>query len=264
MFTWNNFPADHEQILGEVGSFMIYQHELGENGTNHLQGYVEFSGQKRISALKKINSSIHWESRRGTQQQAIDYCSKEDTRVMGPWEHGQRKAQGARSDLEAAKAILDAGGTTLDIADSDFGAYVKYNKAFDRYKREITPTRNWGMQVYVYWGPPGTGKTRKAFEEHPDAFFKPDGEWWDGYTGQDTVVIDDFYGGMRWCFLLKLLDRYPLAVPFKGGFHQFVSKTIIFTSNVDICDWYDFEGKPNMKIGALERRITQKIHFDKI
>lgn len=263
MFTWNNFGEDFETVIAAWGAtYAIFQHEVGEEGTPHIQGYLEFDKQQTMGGLKRLHNSVHWEKRRGNQQQAVDYCSKEDTRVSGPYEFGIKKQQGKRSDLDAAKAVLDAGGDVLDIADSDFTAYLKYNKGFDRYKREITKARNWQMEVLVFWGPPGTGKTRKAFEEHPDAFFKPDGDWWDGYTGQDTVVIDDFYGGLPWSFLLKLLDRYPLLVPFKGGFHQFISKRIIFTSNVDIDQWYDFIGKPKMKVDALKRRITQKTHFD--
>lgn len=263
VFTWNNFDDDFkEKIEGWNSSFAIYQCEVGEEGTPHVQGYLEFSKVKRMSAMKKLHKSIHWESRKGTQKQAIDYCSKDESRVDGPWETGTKKVQGSRTDLNEVKAIIDGGGSTLDIADTHFEVYCKYNKAIDRYKREITPKRNWAMNVFVYWGPPGTGKTRKAFEEHPDAYFKPSGDWWDGYTGQDTVVIDDFYGGMPWTKLLQLCDRYPLLVPNKGGHHQFVSKTIIFTSNVDICDWYDFAGKPAMKLDALARRITKKVHFN--
>ena len=41
--------------------------------------------------------------------------------------------------------------------------------------------------------PSGTGKSRWVAATWPDAFWKsPESKWWDGYSGQETVVLDDF------------------------------------------------------------------------
>jgi hypothetical protein len=69
-------------------------------------------------------------------------------------------------------------------------------------------------------------------------------------------VIDDFYGWLPWSFLLQLCDRYAMRVPTKGGHLPFLSKVIIFTSNVHPSEWYDYISKPHMKLDALLRRIT--------
>lgn len=42
-----------------------------------------------------------------------------------------------------------------------------------------------------YTGLPGTGKTRKAREDNPGAYYKLQNKWWDGYQGQKTVIMDD-------------------------------------------------------------------------
>ena len=152
----------------------------------------------------------------------------------------------------------------VDVADEHFEVWVKYHKAFEKYKRLQTKPRNWAMDVRVYWGDAGTGKTRRAFEEFPNAYIKPHGKWWDDYDGQECVILDDFYGWLPWSFMLQLLDRYPLQVETKGGSVQFTSKVIIITSNVDTCGWYDFDSKPHMKIEALERRISSKVHFNSV
>lgn len=42
-----------------------------------------------------------------------------------------------------------------------------------------------------------------------------------GYDAHPCVILDDFRP--EWCklsFLLRLLDRYAMRVPFKGGFRQ--------------------------------------------
>ena len=50
-----------------------------------------------------------------------------------------------------------------------------------------------GPEVWVLWGPSGTGKSRFVAACWPDAFWKaPESKWWDGYSGQETVVLDDF------------------------------------------------------------------------
>ena len=45
-----------------------------------------------------------------------------------------------------------------------------------------------------YWivGAPGLGKSRTVRARWPNLFNKPCNKWWDGYTHQETVLIDDF------------------------------------------------------------------------
>lgn len=82
-FTWNNYPKDWENKL--YGSMVphfakiVMQEETGENGTPHIQGYVEF--KKKIRPLGTIGiKEIHWEKCRNVKA-SIEYCQKEDTRT---------------------------------------------------------------------------------------------------------------------------------------------------------------------------------------
>lgn len=98
VFTWNN-PADNYRdkmeslVDSNDAQYLVYQMEEGEEGTPHLQGYIEWTGRKTLTACKKLLPKAHWEPRKGTQEQAIEYCTKEDTRVDGPWELGEKKKQ---------------------------------------------------------------------------------------------------------------------------------------------------------------------------
>lgn len=83
--------------------------------------------------------------------------------------------------------------------------------------------------------------------------------WFDGYQGEDIVLIDDFYGWLPWTFLLKLLDRYPLRVQTKFGVVPFRSKIVYITSNVHPDKWYSYG--ENMVYEALRRRIDTITHF---
>lgn len=76
--------------------YAIWQLEVGENGTPHLQGYLELANGKSMSAVHAIPGLARAAlfERKGSAQQAIAYCSKEDSRVDGPWTFGTPSSQG--------------------------------------------------------------------------------------------------------------------------------------------------------------------------
>lgn len=98
VFTLNNPTAQEEALLNSlvpnVAVYVVFQREKGEvQGTEHFQGYIELKAKKTLHAMRSLLERAHLEPRKGTQQQAIDYSKKEDTRIDGPWEFGTPKAQ---------------------------------------------------------------------------------------------------------------------------------------------------------------------------
>lgn len=165
-----------------------------------------------------------------------------------------------RSDLHAVVERINGGANIEEIAEEHGVEVVKYHRGLqfliglkDRHRDP-----NVEPEIRIYWGESGTGKTRKAIEEFPDAYIltKPnkDGNvWFDNYRGQKTVIIDEFYGWIPYDMLLRMCDRYPLQVPFKGGFVKFQATRTIFTSNKPWKEWY-----PNIDdTSAFERRIRE-------
>lgn len=252
VFTLNNPSELEDPKLWNGVRYLVYQREAGENQTPHLQGYVVMQKVARRSALKKLNPRCHWEVRRGTHDEAREYCMKEEGRLEGPFEVGDPPdKQGKRSDLEAVKDRIIEGASSLEIANEFFGQWIRYNRAFDKYKLLLKQQRNEETIVSVYYGPTGTGKSRCCREKYPNAYWKSNSKWWDGYEGQEHVVIDEFYGWFPYDFILRLLDRYPLNVETKGGIVAFTSKYIHITSNQSPNKWY----KPSLAYAPLERRI---------
>lgn len=255
-FTLNNYTQEEYQQLTTLKDGICYTivgKEAGEQGTPHLQGYLECTNRISMRALKtRIGlNGIHLEARRGTQAQAITYCKKEGDFVeVG----NKRPGQGSRSDLQDIKRDIEEGTSEIDIASSHFNKWVIYRRSFSAYRNLLHANVSRPAPVVrVLWGPTGTGKTRRVHEALGTLWSWPGGQWFDGYSGQDNVLFDDFRGDIPFAFLLRLLDRYKLQVPVKGGFVWWYPKVIWITSNLPVEEWYTL----GEDIAPLLRRITE-------
>lgn len=281
-FTINN-PGDEFDLPSNV-KMLLSNREVGATGTTHHQGYVEFNTSVALSHLRNWNRRGHFEIRKGTQEQAILYCCKDylnDTgdvaslydvtlealEGFGFVSAGLDKTQLLRdflktlsskkiSKLTQLKLLIDEGWTEKQIADYDFDTWCRSHRALSQYRLMCVTPRNWEMEVIVIYGPTGTGKSKFCNETYPGCYWKQRGKWWDNYSHQDTVCLDEFYGWLQWDVLLRLSDRYPLLVETKGGQIQFSSKTLVFTSNTEPSKWYK-----DVYFSAFVRRVTKWIYM---
>lgn len=80
-FTLNNY--DKKDIKNLEKEFKdekyVFQEEVGENGTKHLQGVVTFKNQRYMNGLKMIDDRIHWEVCKNVMA-SRQYCQKKETR----------------------------------------------------------------------------------------------------------------------------------------------------------------------------------------
>lgn len=270
IFTINNY--DH--LLGwdpEKMVYLIYQEEIGQSGTPHLQGYVELKKQWRLAALKTYlgGDHVHIERRMGTQQEAVTYNSKEDTRKVGtsPYEYGEKRTQGKRSDILTLRDAVYAGKRKRDIIADDELAVVhcKYHRWYNDIVSQTRPERVGQLKVILHVGKTGTGKTRYVEDKHlkdKEYWVAPVSNgtvWFDNYDGHQTVLIDDFAGAashMTLSMLLNILDRYVRQVPTKGGHVWWYPSTIYITTNIHPIKWYKWEDRQEQYL-ALERRFTE-------
>jgi len=162
--------------------------------------------------------------------------------------------QGKRTDLDEIKELLDEGASSNDIADTHFNKWVVYRRSFTAYKAMKQAKRSWKTNVQVLYGKTGTGKSRFAQDQVGDRrMWSPgDYKWFDGYDGQEVVIIDDYRGEYDLPMFLNLFDRYPMQVPVKGGFVNWCPKKVYITSNVDPDLWYETDG---FSIEAFRRRL---------
>lgn len=261
VFTYNNPDALLDFSTCKWVRYAIYSEEIGADGTNHFQGYVELRANRKLSFLKKLIPGAHWEMRRGTQLEAIRYSSKaeDDTFVAGPYEYGTpTKGQGSRQDLLALKADLDSGKSLRYLSQEHFSTFLRFYRSIQSYM--VLNAQQVDRQpplVSWYFGPTGTGKSFSCYSAYPSAFWLSANNWWDGYSGERVIVLDDFNGWLPFHFLLRLLDRYPFTVETKGATRIFEATRIILTSNFLPHQLY--RKIPN--IDALIRRIHNYVFF---
>ncbi len=244
--------------------YLVGQLERGKNGTHHLQLYIQLWKRKRLTWLKNnLWAGAHYERRRGTHQQAVDYVTKADTRVNvhDTYLYGTPVVtQGQRNDILAFRDAVAAGRTLQELVlDDDL---CKVVAARPRFQQTVLmalqmDARTEPTILHIRWGPSHTGKSHWA-RQQPGAqyWLSPprceDGAvWWCGYAGQHTVVVDEFDGYLSQKTIKRLVDKYPFQVQTKGGSVPFVSKEVIILSNISPRCWW---GAPTEM--AVLRRVT--------
>jgi len=252
--TLNNYTNDEEfeLLFPELPiTYIIIGYETGESGTPHMQMYMEVNHKVRMTTMKRWPgfSRVHFESRKGTQEEAINYCKKD-----GLWfEIGEKKkklGRGQRRDLDEVREAANEGG----MKEVSSWGNAQQIRVAEKYLTYNEPKRTEKPTVVWLYGKTGCGKSRMAHEMFPDAYTKSDGsKWWDGYDRHENVILDDFRGNwMNFNELLTLLDRYERRVEFKGGSRQFVAKNIVITSCAHPLATYTNVGE---RIDQLIRRI---------
>jgi len=188
---------------------------------------------------------------------------KAETHIMGPWEFGKMSQQGDRNDLTAYKAELCSEKKLTDLTE-DFGTMMiryPHGTKFVRevYQRGITKNvRRLDLQVIVLIGETRSGKTRYVYDTEGMENVYPistygDKIWFDGYDGEKVLLLDDFYGGIKYGILLNLLDIYPLRLDIKGCSTWARWEKVYITSNAHPRMWY--KNLENTK--ALFARFTK-------
>lgn len=254
--------------IGEGLTYFVGQLEVGEAGTPHIQFLVKYiQVQSLASALNKLRWTCHLEVVRD-RARAQDYCQKEETRSEGPWEIGTSPAQGKRNDLADIQEHLRTGGGMHSVVEDHFGTFVRYGRGITQaqgiYAAKRGQTYRGRKMTSVYWGDAGTGKTRKAYEDDPELYClqkDADTVWFDAYEGQKTLLLDDYYGWIKWGFFLNLLDGHPCRLPRKGS-HTWAEWTrVIITSNQPVEEWYPNKWEDLRCRKALIDRIRDKTEF---
>jgi len=271
-FTLNNYTEEDEVRLTRDSpdnqhAYIIIGKEVGECGTPHLQGYVEYDSAYTMKRTKELLGStrIHLEPRRGTQKQAIDYCKKEgdffEFGVKKKTLKDESKSEEKNKTLQYLAMLKN--GNMREIAEDPDCTYTifKHIREIAALVEEPRDTTK-PMNVRWYYGPTGTGKTRRAYWEahryEGRVYVKSTStKWFDGYDGQENIIFDDLRSSwFEYSYLLKLLDRYPTQVECKGGSRQWKALNVWVTSPFKPNEMYE-KMQENDKTDSIEQLVRR-------
>lgn len=273
-FTINNDETNGDQLLQTFSApnlpngvrYVVWQQERGELGTLHLQGFIEFTANWRMRrVVDLLGGHAHVEIARGSAQQNRDYCTKEQSRVKGPFEFGQiaENGGGKGKPLQQATQMINEGKSLKQVAAALPEVYVRNGRGLRELKNALAKKTLRKVKVICIIGGTGIGKTWWVYNNNHwgiDEIYKPlygnSGMWWDHYEGEKVLFLDEFKAQIPLQKLLQILDIYPFQSEVKGSSISAAWETVVICSNSPPDSWY-----PNMRdrspdeYMALRRRV---------
>lgn len=241
-FTFTNHDTDFDYDTLDMNKFRWVgkgRETAPTTGKLHDQGffYVRDAtawGKTALRNLGKHFNGAHVEPMISKILNNEYYCSKEGT--LEEW--GIMPKQGLRDDIKECVDEVVAGNLTPNqVCVENPGFYHQYGRTLEKaYEIGLRKQFRTWMTTCTWWtGPSNSGKSHNAFKDfHPDTHFVlefDDGGFWENYKGQETVILNEFRGEIRFSKLLALIDKWPMYVKQKGkGTFPFLAKHIHITS----------------------------------
>lgn len=256
VFTWNNYTEDSIAHLASLEcKYMIYGKEVAPTtGTPHLQGFIVFANPRsRTGAIAAIGKGVYVAIARGDELQNEVYCSKDKAYFEKGVRPKTQKEKGVTEKQRWADALTAAKEGRVDDIPADIRfRYYNTCKAIARDNMVAPPALDELANLWIY-GPSGCGKSSISRKMHPTAYIKnPKSKWWDGYLGQDAVIIDDIDPYMKALgYELKIYgDHYAFPAETKGSALMIRPKVVIITSQY----WPEQIWDDKETIDAIKRR----------
>lgn len=181
-FTVNNWTSDEHSYLRQLAweqcvKYMIFGKEVGEQGTPHLQCFVQFHSNKRWSWVRTWlpARAARLQAANGTPWENREYCRKdgdfEEYGITPRETYSRSQAGGAANKRKWEDALASAKAGALDEIPADM--LIRYYNTFQRIAKDfMTPPGPLegpcGLWIH---GTTGTGKSHAVHTQHPGQFY---------------------------------------------------------------------------------------------
>nr|QXP07664.1 MAG: replication associated protein [Arizlama virus] len=245
--------------------YMMYQVERAPTtGKIHLQGFICLTGPLRLGELKThYGARAHWERSRGTIAQNVEYVSKEESRLCGPFELGTKPEGGAQANKRKWEDVKQMAqqGLTRDQILMDMPHLASQHRGIDALIQATRPQPAISREIEVFYltGPTGVGKTHHALNRFPNAFVirgkYMEGKSFDMYNYETTLIMDE-WTPFEWPLTLMntILDKWKCPLTCRYNNKYAFWNSVVITTNVPIDDCYNL--CLQMQRDSFRRRVT--------
>lgn len=271
--TFNNYTdkniLEFKKLLKDKNQ-LVYGLEVGSNGTPHIQGAIIIHNKITFTTLKKKLPGWHIEIKykKSTLKQLFSYCLKGSSETKdgwtydhtGPdyvgWHYGEFPTnQGERTDIDDIKEC-----TTMKEA-FNTGHNLQCVQYYEKYLKYFEEPRRLKPMCYWYFGPTGCSKTwlaKKIAKNWGKVYHKTNkSKWWDGYDGEQVIILDDYNKNWDIDFneLLHVCQGGEHRIETKGGTRQLKGLRIFITSSKCVADTFQ-----NVDVGGELDQLEDRVH----
>lgn len=237
------------------------------SGVIHIQGYLQWKDDKRMSACYKMFNA-HWTLANGSAHANWKYCTEDDTHVPNTprLTVGEPVSQGQRTDMvDTVRDVMEGRATARDVMENDPMFWMRNYRALAQMELARVQPRTEKPHITWLWGESGTGKTKWVYDRwsYGDVYAKPSGLFWDRYHGQQCILFDDLSLDMDEGFyreFLRWTDRYPCqgGVKLTTGGVEINSPYIVIT-----CEFHPQMVFRGNRLTQIMRRVDEFIELKK-
>ena len=244
--------------------YWMMGNEVGEEGTPHKQGWLYCKNAVVFNTVRLwFLNKAHVEPMKGLFKHNVTYCTKDnDFEEYGkrPMDQAEKGAAGKAQQEEKWKRIdeLAKKGEWETLANEFPREHIVHLRNLRMRHQLAIDSKEDAKDVTGIWfyGESGAGKSHRARHYSEKFYIKGINKWWDGYEGEDTVIIEDvsdkheFLGDS-----LKIwADKWAYTAEVKGAsLRKIRPGTLIITSQYRIDEIF----KDDRTRVALERRFKQ-------